>query len=102
MNSYNHPLNNPHVFFFEIKNSKTFDVAYSLPYSLDDKPTEQDVDDLAKHLADAIKAKREALGWEHPDLFYRICHHSPMESDMGLDMAFDIYHKVSKILDGKE
>lgn len=31
-----------------------------------------------------------------------ISHHSPMESDMGLDMAFDIYHKVSKILDGKE
>ena len=102
MNMYNHPLNNPHVFFFEIKNSKTFDVAYSLPYSLDDKPTEQDVDDLAKHLADAIKTKREALGWEHPDLYYRICHHSPLDSDMGLDLAFDIYYKVCKILDGKE
>jgi hypothetical protein len=102
MNSYNHPLNNPHVFFFEIKNSKTFDVAYSLPYSIDGKPTAQDLDDLAKHLADSIKTKREALGWEHPDLYYRICHHSPLESDMGMDLVFDLYHKVSKILDGKE
>ena len=102
MNRYNHPLNNPHVFFFEIQNNKTFDVAYSLPYSIDDTPTEQDVGDIAKHLAEAIKTKREALGWEHPDLYYRICHHSPLKSDMGLDLSFDIYHKVSKILDGKE
>ncbi len=102
MNRYNHPLNNPHVFFIEIQNNKTFDVAYSLPYSIDNTPTEQDVDALAKHLAEAIKTKREALGWEHPDLYYRICHHSPLKSDMGLDLSFNIYHKVSKILDGKE
>ena len=102
MNRYNRTLNNPHIFFFEIKNSKTFDVAYSLPYSIDDKPTAQDLDDLAKHLADSIKTKREALRWEHPDLYYRICHHSPLESDMDMDLVFDLYHKVSKILDGKE
>lgn len=102
MNMYNHPLNNPHVFFFKIQNSKTFDIAYSLPYSIDDTPTAQDVDDLAEHLAEAIKTKREALGWKHPDLYYSLCHHSPLESDMGLDLAFGIDHKVSKILDGKE
>ena len=102
MNRYNHPLNNPHIFFFELQNNKTYDVAYTLPYSIDDEPTEQDVDDIAKHLVEAIKTKRQSLGWEHPDLFYRICHHSPLESGMGLDMEFDIYHKVSKALDGKE
>lgn len=102
MNIFNHPLNNPHIFFFEIQNSKTFDVAYSLPCSNDDTPTAQGVDDLAKRLVEAIKTKREALGWEHPDLLYRICHYSPLESDMNLNLVFDIYHKVSKILDGKE
>jgi len=102
MNTYDHPLNNPHIFFFEIKNSKTFDVAYTLPYSIDDTPTDQDAEDIAKHLAETIKAKRQALGWNHPDLFYRICNHSALQSDMGLDLAFDIYHRVSNILDGKE
>ena len=102
MNRYNHPLNNPHIFFFELKNSKTYDVAYTLPYSIDDEPTEQNVDDIVQHLVEAIKAKRNALGWNHSDLFYSICNHSPQESGMGLDLEFDIYLKVSKTLDGKE
>lgn len=102
MNRYNHPLNNPHIFFFELKNSKTYDVAYTLPYSIDDEPTEQNVDDIAQHLVEAIKTKRNALGWNHSDLFYSICHHSPQESGMDLDLEFGIYLKVSKTLDGKE
>lgn len=102
MNLYNHHLNNPHIFFFELQNSKTYDVAYTLPYSIDDEPTKQDVDDIAKHLVDAIKTKRQSLGWNHSDLFYHICHHSPLQSRMGLDLVFNIYHKVSKTLDGKE
>lgn len=102
MNRYNHPLNNPHIFFFELQNSKTYDVAYTLPYSIDDEPTEQDVDDIAKHLVETIKTKRQSLGWNHSDLFYRIGFHSPLQSGMGLDLIFAIDYKVGKILDGKE
>lgn len=102
MNPYKDHRNNPHIFFFELQNSKTYDAAYTLPYSIDDEPTEQDVDDIAKHLVESIKTKRQSLGWNHSDLFYRICHHSPLQSGMGLDLVFDIYHKVSKALDGKE
>lgn len=102
MNRYNHPLNNPHIFFFELQNSKTYDVAYTLPYSINDEPTEQDVDDIANHLVEAIKTKRQSLGWNHSDLFYRIGYNSLLQSGMGVDLAFAIDYKVSKILDGKE
>lgn len=102
MNRYNHPLNNPHIFFFEIQNNKTYDTAYTLPYSTDYEPTARDVDDIAKHLVEAIKTKRQSLGWNHSDLSYRIDYHSLLQSGMGLDVAFAIDYKVGKILDGKE
>lgn len=62
----------------------------------------KDVEDIAKHLVEAIKEKTQALGWNHPDLFYRINFSSPLPSQMGMDLMFDIYHKTSNILDGKE
>lgn len=102
MNLYKHKLNNPHIFFFEIQNNKTYDTAYTLPYSTDDEPTARDVDDIAKHLVEAIKTKRQSLGWNHSDLFYHIFHRSAQESGMSLDLVFDIYLKVSKTLDEKE
>lgn len=102
MNRFSHPLNNPHIFFFEIQNNKTYDTAYTLPYSTDDEPTAQDVDDIAKHLVEAIKTKRQSLGWNHSDLSYHIDYHSLLQSGMGLDVAFAIDYKVGKILDGKE
>lgn len=102
MNRYNHPLNNPHIFFFELQNSKTYDVAYTLPYSIDDEPTTQDVDDIAKHLVEAIKTKRQSLGWDHSDLLYHICHHSPLQSAMDVYLVLAIDLKVNKTLDVKE
>lgn len=102
MNHYNHPLNNPHIFFFELRNEKTCDVAYTLPYSIDNEPTEQDVDDIAKHLVEAIKTKRESLGWNHSDLYYGISYLSPLQSGIDLKLVLAIDFKVSKILDGKE
>lgn len=102
MNAYNPPLNNPHSFYFEIRNEKTYDVVYTTPYSIADNPTAKDVEDIAKHLVETIKEKRQALGWNHSDLFYRINFNSPLPSQMGMDLMFDIYHKTSNILDGKE
>lgn len=102
MNPYNHPENNPHSFYFEICNDKTYDVVYTTPYSIADTPTEKDVEDVANHLVETIKEKTQALGWNHPDLFYRINFSSPLPSQMGMDLLFNIYHKTSKILDGKE
>ena len=102
MNRYNPPLNNPHVFFFEIKNSKTYEVAYTLPYSIDDDPTAQDVDDIAKNLVEAIKTKRQSLGWNHSDLFYNIRYHSPLQSAMDVYLVLAIDFKVNKTLDVKE
>lgn len=102
MNRYNHPLNNPHIFFFELQNSKTYDVAYTLPYSIDNEPTEQDMGDIAKHLVEAIKTKRQSLGWNHSDLLYHICYHSPLQSEMDVYWVLDLDLKVNKILKEKE
>lgn len=102
MNPYDHPLNNPHIFFFELRNSKTYEVAYTLPYSIDDEPTAQDVDDTAKHLVEAIKTKRQSLGWNHSDLLYHICYHSPLQSGMDVYWVLDLDLKVNKILKEKE
>ena len=102
MNRYNHPLNNPHIFFFELQNSKTHDAAYTLPYSIDDEPTEQNVDDIAKHLVEAIKTKRQSLGWNLSDLLYHIRYYSPEQSGMDIYWAMSIDHKVGKILDEME
>ncbi len=99
MNRYNHPLNNPHIFFFELRNEKTCDVAYTLPYSIDNEPTEQDVDDIAKHLVEAIKTKRESLGWNHSDLFYGISYLSPLQSGsvcLGCAMKNGLFHEAPK------
>ena len=102
MNPYEDHLNNPHIFFFELQNSKTYDAAYTLPYSIDDEPTEQDVDDIAKHLVEAIKTKRQSLGWNHSDLRYHIRHYSPEQSGGYIFLLLNIDHKVGKILDEME
>ena len=98
----NLPLNNPHSFYFEIRNEKTYDVAYTTPYSIADYPTAKDVADIANHLVETIKEKRQALGWNHSDLSYKINFNSSLPSQISLYLLLGIYYKTSNILDGKE
>ncbi len=95
-------INNPHVFYYEIKDSQTEAVTYTIPYCIENGPSVDDGDDIVSHLVKSIKERLHVLGWNHPDLYYRIGYHSPLPSGMDMDLLFGINMKVRNILDGKE
>ena len=92
-------INNPHVFFIEIKDSESGNVAYTIPYCTENEPSTADVDDIAVHLVDAVKERWHTLGWRHPDLYYKICFHSAFPYGISQDLLFDIFWKVRKTID---
>lgn len=92
------PLNNPHMFYFEIRNKRTDESVYTFPYTTEKEPTEKDVDEIVSHQAEAIKEKQDALGWKREDLSYHVCHHSPLPSKMGVNVPFYIDAKVNSLL----
>ena len=91
----NTPLNNPHMFYFEIRNKRTDESVYTFPYTTEKEPTEKDVDEIVSHQAEAIKEKRDALKWNPNDLSYHVCHHSKM----GVNVPFYIDISVNKFLE---
>jgi hypothetical protein len=92
-------INNPHTFYYEIKDSDTGDVAYTLPYSTINAPSADDVDTIAVALAIAVQERWRTLGWKHPDLYYRIGYYSPFPSGMDPDLPFNIHCRVRKVLE---
>ena len=92
-------INNPHVFFIEIKDSETGNVTYTIPYCTENEPTESDVDDISGHLVEAVKERWHTLGWKHPDLYYRIDFKSAFPCGISKDLLFDIFSKVRKTID---
>lgn len=94
-------VNNPHTFYYEIKDSQSGAVACTLPYSTINAPSVDDVDDIVFHLVDAVTERWRTLGWKHPDLYYRIGYYSPFPSGMDPDLPFDIHCRVRKALEEK-
>lgn len=92
-------INNPHVFFIEIKDCETGNVTYTIPYCTESEPTESDADDIAGHLVEAVKERWNTLGWKHPDLYYRIDFKSAFPLGISQDLLFDIYHKFRMAID---
>lgn len=95
-------INNPHVFYYEIKDSQTEAVTYTIPYCIENGPSVDNVDDIVSHLVEAIKTKRQSLGWNHSDLLYHIRHYSPEQSGMDIYWVLNLDYKVGKILDEME
>lgn len=93
-------IDNSHIFYYEIKDSDTGDVTYTLPYSTINAPSADDVDTIAVALAIAVQERWRTLGWKHPDLYYRIGYYSPFPSGMDPDLPFDIHCRVRKALKG--
>ena len=92
-------INNPHVFFIEIKDSESGNVSCTIPYCTEDEPSESDADDIAGHLVDAVRERWHTLGWRHPDLYYRIGFNSAFPCGISRDLLFDIFSKVRKTID---
>lgn len=93
------PINNPHMFYFEIRNKRTDESVYTFPYTTEKEPTEKDMDEIVSHQVEAIKEKRDALKWNPNDLSYHVCHHSPLHSKMGVNVLFYIDISVNKLLE---
>ena len=89
------PLNNPHMFYFEIRNKRTDESVYTFPYTTEKEPTEKDMDEIVSHQSEAIKEKQDELGWKREDLLYNIRHHSPLPTWMGVNVPFYIDAKVN-------
>ena len=90
----NHNIDSPHTFYITITNSKTYETAYALPYSTINAPTMGDIDDLTKHLVEAVKERCNTLGWKHPDLSYTVDFYSPCLSGMPIKLLLLLQHTV--------
>lgn len=97
MNPFHPPLNNPHTFCFVVKNRVTYDVAYTLPVSTPDTPS--DLDDLARRLADSVIATCSEHKWTLHNVAIVIHPYSPNPSDMTTEFLFNLYSRVQKTLD---
>lgn len=95
----NSHLNNPHMFYFEIRNKRTDESVYTFPYTTEKEPTEKEMDDIVSHQVEAIKEKRYALKWNPNDISYHVCHHSPLPSKMGVSVLVYIDISVNKLLE---
>ena len=93
MNIYD-SIDSPQTFYIAITNDKTYDTAYAMPYSILNEPGMDDIDDLTKHLVNAVKERCNALGWSHPDLSYHIDFYCPCSSGMPVKLLLILQHRV--------